>query len=330
MEAEAAASARSPEQEDLRSRIAALQAENESLKGWLSAQPPAESSAQVDMLEDQLRLTLIELALLQKQLSEADQKFLEVNKSASPAEHAEVVTSIVQDLRQPMSSISGYTDLLLGESVGILGALQRKFLDRIKAATERMGALIEDLVQVSSLENNPVDLDPRPVDLNQVIDEAISHTSARMIEKNIRLHVDLPENLPKIQADQDALQQVVIHLLQNAGAASPADGEIVLSVQNAVEDHEEHGYILLRVTDTGGGIPPEDLPRVFSRLYRADNPLIQGVGDTGVCLSVARSLVEALNGRIWVDSDPGKGSTFSVLLPVSANGNGPREDWTFS
>jgi signal transduction histidine kinase len=226
-----------------------------------------------------------------------------------------------------MSSILGYTDLLLGESVGILGALQRKFLERIRASTERMGSSIEDLVHVATLESGEITLQPVEVDLNSVIDEAIAHTSARMIEKNIALRVDIPEDLPSIQADQDALQQVVIHLLQNAGAASPTDGEIQIVVQSAPDEMQSRDYVLLQVRDTGGGIPNEDLPRVFSRLYRADNPLIQGVGDTGVGLSVAKNLVEALHGRIWVDTEMGAGSTFSVLLPVSTNGNYTGEDW---
>jgi signal transduction histidine kinase len=90
-----------------------------------------------------------------------------------------------------------------------------------------------------------------------------------------------------------------------------------LKVQTKTEDNRE--YVLIQVTDTGGGIPAEDLGRVFTRLYRADNVLIQGVGDTGVGLSIAKTLTEAQKGRIWVDTQPGVGSTFSVLLPLARN-----------
>ena len=85
-------------------------------------------------------------------------------------------------------------------------------------------------------------------------------------------------------------------------------------------EHQTEDFVLIQVTDSGGGIPEEDLPRVFSRLYRADNPLIEGVGDTGVGLSIAKTLTEALGGSIWVDSTMGEGATFSVLLPVSRDG----------
>ena len=117
------------------------------------------------------------------------------------------------------------------------------------------------------------------------------------------------------QADREALQQILIHLLQNAGAATPVEGAVTLRVR--MEKEENKDYVLIQVTDSGGGIPAEDLPRVFSRLYRADNVLIQGIGDTGVGLSIAKSLTEAQGGRIWVDTVLGTGSTFSVLLPIT-------------
>lgn len=226
-----------------------------------------------------------------------------------------MVASISQELRQPMSSIIGYTDLLLGESVGILGALQRKFVERVKASTERIGSLIDDLIQMTTLESGLADLKSEAVDLNGIIDNAVSYTSSQIRERNISLRLDLPRSLSPIHADREALQQILIHLLQNAGAASPLEGNVTLKVKTRVEEDQE--YVLIQVTDSGGGISPEDLPRVFTRLYRADNVLIQGVGDTGVGLSIARTLTESQHGRIWVESEPGVGSTFSVLLPLA-------------
>jgi signal transduction histidine kinase len=265
-------------------------------------------------------MTLEQVAHLQNQLAEANMRVIEAEKGVAATrstEQAEVVASISQELRQPMSSIVGYTDLLLGESVGILGALQRKFVERIKASTERIGTLIDDLIQVTTLETGLNELKPESVDLNLIIDNAMSYTSSQVREKNISLHLDLPKNMAPIYADREALQQILIHLLQNAGAASPVEGTVHLTVQTRTEDSKE--FVLIQVTDTGGGIPPEDLSRVFTRLYRADNVLIQGVGDTGVGLSIAKTLTEAQKGRIWVESKAGIGSTFSVLLPISRN-----------
>ena len=309
-------------QEEAQKAIERLKQENEelraakSVKGAKSGAPVANSL----QVEGELRMTLEEVARLQNQLAEANMRVVEAekrNSSAHSTEQAEVVASISQELRQPMSSIVGYTDLLLGESVGILGALQRKFVERIKASTERIGALIDDLIQVTTLESGLNDLKPEPVDLNVIIDNAMSYTSSQVREKNISMHLDLPKNVAPIYADREALQQILIHLLQNAGAASPLEGAVYLRVQTKAEDTRE--YVLIQVSDTGGGIPAEDMPRVFTRLFRADNVLIQGVGDTGVGLSIAKTLTEAQKGRIWVESEPGVGSTFSVLLPIAKN-----------
>ena len=301
-------------QEDSQKAIERLKRENEELR---AGRGKAGSSAQ---LENELRMTLEEVARLQNQLAETNMQMVELEKgtaSARSSEQAEVVASISQELRQPMSSIVGYTDLLLGESVGILGALQRKFVERIKASTERIGNLVEDLIQVTTLETGLNELKPEPVDLNLIIDNAMSYTSSQVREKNISLHLDLPKNMAPIHADREALQQILIHLLQNAGAASPVEGTVHLRVQTRSEQGNE--YVLIQVTDSGGGIPAEDLGRVFTRLYRADNVLIQGVGDTGVGLSIAKTLTEAQKGRIWVETDAGVGSTFSVLLPIARN-----------
>jgi len=294
--------------------IEQLQLENGELRAGRNLQTTASSA----VVEHELKKTLQEVARLQNQLMEANMKTHEIEKGnvvVKSTEQAEVIASISQELRQPLSSIVGYTDLLLGESVGILGALQRKFVERIKASTERIRSLTDDMIQITTLETELNDLKPESVDLNLIIDNAMSYTSTQVREKNISMHLELPKTLAPIQADREALQQILIHLLQNAGAATPFEGTIRLKVETRNENDLE--YILIQVTDTGGGIPASDLPRVFTRLYRAENVLIQGVGDTGVGLSIAKKLTEAQHGRIWVESEQGVGSSFSVLLPIA-------------
>ncbi len=303
-------------QEESQQIIEQLQLENAGLRSGKNLQLSASSS----QVEKELKATLQELARLQNQLADANIKAHEMEKSRAATkstEQAEVIASISQELRQPLSSIVGYTDLLLGESVGILGALQRKFVDRIKVSTERIRSLTDDMIQITTLENELNDLKPESVDLNSIIDNAMSYTSTQVREKNISIHLDLPKKLAPIQADREALQQIFIHLLQNAGAATPFEGTVRLKVQTRSENNLE--YILIQVSDSGGGIASTDLPRVFTRLYRADNVLIQGVGDTGVGLSIAKTLTEAQHGRIWVESEQGVGATFSVLLPIAGS-----------
>ncbi len=305
-------------QEAAQELIARLQEENRRLKARLETASQQPGNGQATQVEKELRAALSEVARLQQLLSESDRRALLARKSEPVAdEQREALTSIAQELRQPMSSILGYTDLLLGESVGILGALQRKFLERIKASIERMGALIEDLIQVVTLGKPSESLARQRVSLSKVVDKALATTSTLMREKNVALRLDLPRELPAVTASQDSLQQALIHLLQNATSATPAEGEVTFRIRLEQETPEDPGFVLLQVSDQGGGIAPDDLPRVFSRLYRTENASIPGLGDTGVGLAVAKSLVESLGGRLWVDSQEGVGATFSILLPLT-------------
>lgn len=310
--------------------VDSLQAENERLKAGLAgleASGPAviheTDSLEASQAREELRLAMEEVARLHEQLAA---QLAAQAKPALPTEGAlapspsitehqvEVIASIAQELRQPLSSIVGYTDLLLGESVGILGALQRKFLDRVRNSTERMNTLIDNLIRIAQLDQAAADR--KPVDLSAVIDDAIALLRGQLQEKRIALRVDLPETLPQLNTDRDALQQILFHLLQNADAATPAEGEITLRA-NVDQQKDLGDFVLIQVSDSGGGIPEEDLPRVFSRVYRSSNPVIAGVGETGVGLSIAETLTQALGGRIWVESEPGVGAKFSILLPLN-------------
>jgi signal transduction histidine kinase len=334
---------------ELQDQVSGLQVENEQLRSSLQAANlpfPAnrqEQAAEEDNLpgsidetvEGELRMALEEIALLQNALDDANQKILALSanvqkKAEAPAaemtspaaseyEHFDEVAAIAQELRRPMSSAIGYTDFLLGESVGILGALQRKFLERLRVSIDRMSKLVEDLIRITHVEaGTPLSLTGQAVEVSAAIDEAISVTATQLREKRIALRVDLPEQLPSLIADRDALQQVLIQLLQNAGAATLNNGSVFLRARIENGDGEQD-FVLIQITDEGGGIAPDDMPHVFSQIYRANSPKIQGLGNSTIEMSVVRTLVEGLGGRIWVDSEPGRGSTFSVVLPIHSS-----------
>ncbi len=304
-------------QKNLQDTVKQLEDRNLELENLLTRERP--SVDEVEQLRQELRSALTDLARIPSTLSKSDQQMLEMQLSAvkrlDEMQPVELVTSIAQEFRQPISSIIGYTDLLLGESVGILGALQRKFVERVKASTERLGILLNELVQVMSIDGGIVDQTPASVDLKTIVDEAIGNITAQINEKNIMMKVDVPDVLPTIRVNQDALQQILANLLQNACLVTPLEGEIKLAA-NVEQKEDTPAYILISITDQGGGIDKADLPRVFLRRYKMDNPLIQGIGDTGVGLSIVKSLVELYKGRVWVDTKQGVGSTFSVLLPL--------------
>ncbi len=304
---------------ELREVAQKMESRNRELELQLQREKPY--LEEVEQLRAELRSALTDIARIPTTLSRSDQKMLQVQLSAvkhlEDVEATGLVSSIAQDIRQPLSSIIGYTDLMLGETVGLVGAMQRKFLERIKAAAEKMHILLNELVQVIAIDGGRLEQQATQVDLNSAVDEAVGNIIAQISEKNIALRVDLPAKLPPVQVDKDALQQILANLLQNACTVTPEDGEIRLLGRLERRD-QEPDYILIAMTDQGGGIARADLPRVFSRRYKVDNPLIQGVGDTGVGLSIVKSLVELQKGRVWVDSHEGAGATFTVLLPVAA------------
>ena len=277
------------------------------------------SIEEVEQLREELRAALTDLARIPSTLSKSDQQMLELQlatmKRLDSVGQTELVTSISQEFRQPLSAIIGYTDLLLGETVGLLGAVQKKFLERVKASSERLGILMEELVQVLAIDSGKVDQTLSKVDLETVIDEAIGNIIAQISEKNITMRVDLPEKLPEIRANKEALQQILANLLENACIVTPEDGEIRLFSRIERKPNEPN-LLLCSVTDQGGGIANADIPRIFTRRYKIENPLIQGLGDTGVGLSIVKSLVELNKGRVWLDSKEGIGVTFSVLIPI--------------
>lgn len=268
------------------------------------------------------------------ELEEAHQRIAELEhkvQKGAPGVAREVVTSLAQELRTPLTSVAGYTDLLLGETMGILGTRQRDFLQRVRSNVERMGVLLEQIVRLAASPTPPAVIhDVEMIDVQDVIDSAINAVIAQLRKKELRLNLQIAEKLPPVPANRDALSQVLIHLLNNALEVSQVSGEMTVSAHmDTFQDREDEEhvdtFVHVSVRDTGGGIRPEDRSHVFDPQYRADHPLIEGVGDTGAGLSVANTLVSAHGGRVWVDSEAGSGSTFTVLLPLSTNGQGEGE-----
>jgi signal transduction histidine kinase len=276
-----------------------------------------DANAREKPLGGELRLALEEIALLRNAVAEAEHEIasLEVNPvDASPSsEQLATIQSISQDLRQPLSSIVGYTDLLLGESIGILGATQRKYLERIKLSTERFSRLIDDLVQTSMVESNPTRIEREEIDICAVIQTVIKEANRTIQMKRVMLKTNLPDQPLKIISDPNALRRVLSLLLQNAGSVTPEGSEMCISAR--LESSENKlDFVLVQVSDRGGGIAPQDIPKVFTP--RSQTVEIQGLGKNHVDFLRLKTLIEVLGGRTWVDSEPGLGATFSILLPA--------------
>lgn len=282
-----------------------------------------------DLTEQREKLEL-ELNYTQTALAEAQNQneHLKLTRTRQPLEstsyslnNPELFIGLVQELRTPMTSIAGYVDLLLGESAGILGEMQRNFLRRVSANIQRLASMIDDLVKVTQFDAGTFELERTPVDIIGVIEESITDASNQFREKELVVNLSLDDNLPQLPADKDGIRQIIGQLLTNAYLVSPSGSEISIVANSDTivlpNMNEPSSVIMLSIEDRGGGILPEDIPRVFARKYKAENPLIDGLGDTGVGMSIAKALIEAHNGYLWVESEPGVGSLFKIALPLS-------------
>jgi len=303
-------------QTSLQAVLEQMKAENEQLKSN-SQQAKEDAVAREKPLGGELRLALEEIAILRTVVVEAENEIanLEVNPvDASPSsEQLATIQSIGQDLQQPLSSIVDYTDLLLGESIGILGATQRKYLERIKLSTERFSRLIDDLAQTSMVESDPARIEREETDVCTVIRTAIKEANRMIQMKHVALKTHLPDQPLKIISDQNALRRVITQLLQNAGSVTPEGGEMGITARLESSENQKD-YVLVQVSDRGGGIAPQDIPRVFAQRSRIEG--IQGLGKSNVDFLRLKTLIEVLGGRTWIDNEPGLGATFSILLPA--------------
>jgi signal transduction histidine kinase len=305
-------------QQDTQEALTTLQNENSRLKNLLKT-GPASNTYDTAQVENELRPVLQEVARLQNQLAKSNTRISELEHAnpsltSAGAENLPAIADIVHELRQPMSSIMGYTDLLLAESIGILGKAQKKFLEHIRSSSERLRILIDDLVTITSPGPSHTAAPQPVVNLNDVIDEAIGELGPKMRDRSIQLHLDLPEQVPTLRSDKDAIFQIINQLLQNAVQITPPEGTISLRAHHQHDGSLE--FIVLQVTDGGGGIVTDDLQRVFTQRHRSDGTPIPGIAENGVGLPVTKTLVDSIGGRIWVDSEMGITSTFTVLLPI--------------
>jgi len=227
----------------------------------------------------------------------------------------ELMMSMVDSLRTPMTSVTGYVELLVSESAGLLSEMQRKFVQRISANVVRLETMLNDLSHITALDTGTYKLDLAPTDIVAITEDAITNATYQFREKDLTLHIQLDDTLPELYLDEGAIQQVIGQLLTNAYLVSPAETSVEIQV-GAFQQGTEDARVRIAVTDSGGGIPEDEQAEVFARRYRTEHQLVQGIGDTGIGLSIARALVEAHDGEMVFDTEMGQGTTFSVTLPM--------------
>jgi signal transduction histidine kinase len=230
----------------------------------------------------------------------------------------EFVSFVSHELKTPMTSIRGYTDLLEKGLVGPVSPAQQQFLATIRSNVERMSTLVSDLADTSRIESGRLRLHLTAVSFATVVEEALRATQAQINAKNQTLAVELADDLPPVQGDQVRLGQVLINLISNAYKYTPEGGHITIRAARALGPDGRPGEaVTCAVSDTGIGLSPDDQKQLFTKFWRSENPLARQSPGTGLGLHIVKNLVELQGGTIEVQSALGQGSTFSFTMPVA-------------
>jgi two-component system, OmpR family, phosphate regulon sensor histidine kinase PhoR len=220
------------------------------------------------------------------------------------------VANVSHEFKTPLTAIQGFAETLLG------GALRDKqnslrFLKIIRDHAVRMGRLTEDLLKLSLIEAGKLELNVQPVAIADLVEPCLEIVRPRAEQKELTLVTECPPELPPVLGDANRLREIIQNLLDNAIQYTSAGGCIRVRATNS------GGSVVLAVSDTGIGIPQADQERIFERFYRVDSARAREVGGTGLGLAIAKHLVEAHGGQIEVQSELGRGSTFSFRLPAA-------------
>ncbi|MEI6778034.1 MAG: ATP-binding protein [Chloroflexales bacterium] len=239
----------------------------------------------------------------------------------------EFIGTMSHELRTPMTAIKGFTQLLGMGSLGPLNETQREFVSTIHTNTERMIALINDVLDITKIESGSIDIEWRSLHMAEVLSGVMSELQAIISGRGHELTISIPPGLPLVRADAHRLHQILFNLISNAVKYTPKGGRIwVEAHESNLADLPEYvrvgvlsnkRYAQMNIRDTGVGIAHEDMIHIFDRFYRTENPLKIEAGGTGLGLSLVKPLVELLGGRIWVESTLNEGSTFSFILPAN-------------
>ncbi|HEX6115290.1 MAG TPA: ATP-binding protein, partial [Geminicoccaceae bacterium] len=238
---------------------------------------------------------------------ELEQKGRELE--AASRHKSQFLANMSHELRTPLNAVLGYAELIQDGIYGEVPNKMQDVLERIRQNGRHLLGLINDVLDLSKIEAGQLTLSPVDYSLRELVLDVVSATEALAAEKKLALEVDVPPDLPRGRGDERRLTQVLMNLVSNAIKFTEA-GTVRILVK------AEDGSFVVAVTDTGVGIAPEHRERIFEEFQQVDTSSTRRKGGTGLGLAIARRIVELHGGRIWVDSAPGRGSTFAFTLPL--------------
>jgi signal transduction histidine kinase len=235
---------------------------------------------------------------------------------------SEFVSFVAHELKNPMTSIKGYSELLAAGAVGQITDMQANFLGTIRSNIERMKTIVEDLNDNSKIEAGRMRLDFKAVEIPAVIENVIRSTRRQIEEKKQTIEITLGEDLPPVWADRTRIEQILVNLISNAHKYTPEGGHITVSASRAENEWDPQGaaaVVHLSVRDNGIGLAPEDQRRVFQKFFRSEDDQARKSPGTGLGLNITKSLIEMQGGKIWFETEFRQGTVFHFTIPVSEN-----------
>ena len=243
-----------------------------------------------------------------KQLATALTQVEEINRKKT-----EFISAVSHELRTPLTSIKGYAAILMAGKIGAVPEAVKERLAKINTHSDNLVGLINNLLDIARIESGRVEMNFALHTLKAVIDNVVDLLSPQITAKEIKLKVDIPSQVPEIYVDVSQAERVFINILNNAIKFTPKGGAITLGVLPMAQE----GFATFQVVDSGIGIAPADLKKLFSEFFRAENEVNQSVKGTGLGLVLAKNIIGAHHGKIWVNSQLGTGTTFSFTLPTT-------------
>ena len=223
---------------------------------------------------------------------------------------SEFISLISHEFRTPLTSICGYTEMMLEGDVGEFTAEQTELLKTILRNANYLTEIISSLLVVSRLEAGAITLNLDEIEIHEIVDNTIELLHHQIDAKKLKLKVSVPPDLPAVEGDSKWINQVMLNLLSNAYKYTPSGGTIGISAK------EKDDFLYIKITDSGIGMSTDEQDKLFTKFFRAENPETIKAGGTGLGLWISRSLVEMHGGKILVTSIPGKGSAFTIKLPI--------------
>ncbi len=257
------------------------------------------------------------------QLERANQELRRIDSMKS-----EFVSVASHELRTPLAAIKNAVQLVLKGTAGKINENQEKFLSMAERNINRLTNILNDLLNLSRIESGKIELKFENIGLKGIIELTVSSLRPHADGKSIKIDLEINEQLPAVYGDPEKIEQILTNLIGNAIKFTPEGGRILITARTLTRNEEGgHGdSVAVSVSDTGIGIPSEHLDSIFEKFRQVEGSLQRSVSGTGLGLAITKGLVEAHQGKIWVESEAGKGSTFTFTLPIP---EGERRDLHF-